>query len=44
MITALCIGIVIFFGIGLWNEISEQRRVGHMAKSFKAQKTGGKKA
>lgn len=44
MITALCIGIAICFGIGLWNEISEQRRVGHMAKNFKAQRTGEKKA
>lgn len=42
MIIALCIAVAIGFGIGLWNEISEQRRVSHMAKSFKAQ--GGKKA
>lgn len=41
MITALCIITVFGLALGLWNEISEQRRLSRMARDFKA---GGKKA
>lgn len=41
MIAVLGIAVVIGIGVGLWNEFSEQRRLGRMARECKA---GGKKA
>ena len=41
MLNVLILVAVIGVGLGLWNEITQQRRVSRMAKTFRS---GGKKA